>query len=64
MVALVAKHEWVRPRVREFEADDVYPAEFIDEMKKLGFFGLLALSETMCIRGGQGLAAVFERVSE
>ncbi|WP_409186989.1 acyl-CoA dehydrogenase family protein [Amycolatopsis sp. VS8301801F10] len=61
---MVAKHERVRPRVREFEADDVYPAEFIDAMRKLGFFGLLAPAETMSIGGGQGFAAVFERVSE
>lgn len=37
--------ERVRPRVREFESDDVYPAEFIDEMKGLGFFGLLVPAE-------------------
>jgi alkylation response protein AidB-like acyl-CoA dehydrogenase len=44
IVALVADFvdDRVRPRVRDYEADDIYPAEFIDEMKKLGFFGLLA----------------------
>ena len=47
IVALVAEFvdERVRPGVREFEADDIYPAEFIEEMKKLGFFGLLAPAE-------------------
>lgn len=63
MVALVAEFvdERVRPRVREFEADDVYPAEFIDEMKKLGFFGLLAPAEY----GGVDVStACFARVTE
>lgn len=43
MVDLVAEFvdERVKPRVREFEDDDVYPEELIEEMKKLGFFGLL-----------------------
>ncbi|MFZ2511245.1 MAG: acyl-CoA dehydrogenase family protein [Gordonia sp. (in: high G+C Gram-positive bacteria)] len=35
----------VSARVREFEHDDIYPEEFIEEMKKLGFFGLLAPAE-------------------
>jgi alkylation response protein AidB-like acyl-CoA dehydrogenase len=63
MVALVAEFvdQRVRPRVREFEADDVYPAEFIDEMKKLGFFGLLAPAEY----GGVDVStACFARVTE
>ncbi|UKD57540.1 acyl-CoA dehydrogenase family protein [Amycolatopsis sp. FU40] len=63
MVALVAEFvdERVRPRVREFEADDIYPAEFIDEMKKLGFFGLLAPAEY----GGVDVStACFARVTE
>jgi alkylation response protein AidB-like acyl-CoA dehydrogenase len=63
MVALVAEFvdERVRPRVREFEADDVYPAEFIDEMKTLGFFGLLAPAE----HGGVDVStACFARVTE
>ncbi|MFD2471991.1 acyl-CoA dehydrogenase family protein [Amycolatopsis silviterrae] len=63
MVALVAEFvdERVRPRVREFEADDVYPAEFIEEMKKLGFFGLLAPAEY----GGVDVStACFARVTE
>ncbi|WP_116198734.1 acyl-CoA dehydrogenase family protein [Amycolatopsis circi] len=63
MVALVAEFvdERVRPRVREFEADDVYPAEFIDEMKNLGFFGLLAPAEY----GGVDVStACFARVTE
>ncbi|GLY67970.1 acyl-CoA dehydrogenase family protein [Amycolatopsis taiwanensis] len=43
MVRLVAEFvdDRVRPRVREFEADDIYPEEFIEMMKELGFFGLL-----------------------
>ncbi|GAA4552999.1 acyl-CoA dehydrogenase family protein [Amycolatopsis samaneae] len=63
MVALVAEFvdERVRPRVREFEEDDVYPAEFIDEMKNLGFFGLLAPAEY----GGVDVStACFARVTE
>ncbi|MFB9928510.1 acyl-CoA dehydrogenase family protein [Amycolatopsis halotolerans] len=63
MVALVAEFvdERVRPRVREFEADDIYPAEFIEEMKKLGFFGLLAPAEY----GGVDVStACFARVTE
>ncbi|MBM7365703.1 acyl-CoA dehydrogenase family protein [Gordonia hydrophobica] len=44
MVALVRDFidQRVAPRVREFEEDDVYPEEFIEQMKELGFFGLLA----------------------
>ncbi|MFD9895025.1 acyl-CoA dehydrogenase family protein [Amycolatopsis sp. NPDC059027] len=63
MVALVAEFvdERVRPRVREFEADDIYPAEFIDEMKKLGFFGLLAPAE---YGGADVSTACFARVTE
>ncbi|MFE0020639.1 acyl-CoA dehydrogenase family protein [Amycolatopsis sp. NPDC059021] len=63
MVALVAEFvdERVRPRVREFEENDVYPAELIDEMKKLGFFGLLAPAEY----GGVDVStACFARVTE
>ncbi|MFD6222332.1 acyl-CoA dehydrogenase family protein [Nocardia asteroides] len=47
MVDLVAEFvdQRVKNRVREFEEDDVYPEEFIEEMKKLGFFGLLAPAE-------------------
>ncbi|MBN9742859.1 acyl-CoA dehydrogenase [Amycolatopsis sp. A1MSW2902] len=63
MAALVAEFvdERVRPRVREFEADDIYPAEFIDEMKKLGFFGLLVPAEY----GGVDVStACFARVTE
>lgn len=63
MVALVAEFvdERVRPRVREFEQDDVYPDEFIEEMKKLGFFGLLAPAE----HGGVEVStACFARVTE
>ncbi|MGI8311889.1 acyl-CoA dehydrogenase family protein [Saccharopolyspora hattusasensis] len=63
MVALVSEFvdERVRPRVREFEEDDIYPAEFIEEMKKLGFFGLLAPADY----SGVGVStACFARVTE
>lgn len=63
MVALTARFvdERVRPRVREFEADDVYPAELVDEMKELGFFGLLVPAEF----GGTDVStACFARVTE
>jgi alkylation response protein AidB-like acyl-CoA dehydrogenase len=63
MVRLVAEFvdERVRPRVREFEADDIYPEEFIEEMKKLGFFGLLVPAE----HGGVDVStACFARVTE
>ncbi|MEU8632112.1 acyl-CoA dehydrogenase family protein [Amycolatopsis sp. NPDC048633] len=63
MVAVVAEFvdERVRPRVRDFEADDIYPAELIDEMKKLGFFGLLVPAEY----GGVDVStACFARVTE
>ncbi|GAA2786430.1 acyl-CoA dehydrogenase family protein [Saccharopolyspora taberi] len=63
IVALVREFvdERVRPRVREFEEDDLYPAEFIDEMKELGFFGLLAPTE----HGGVDVStACFARVTE
>ncbi|WP_410677018.1 acyl-CoA dehydrogenase family protein [Amycolatopsis sp. cmx-4-68] len=63
VVAVVAGFvdERVRPRVREFEEDDVYPAELIDEMKELGFFGLLAPAE----HGGVDVStACFARVTE
>ncbi len=63
MVELVAEFvdERVRPRVREFEQDDIYPAEFIEEMKQLGFFGLLAPAEY----GGVDVStACFARVTE
>jgi alkylation response protein AidB-like acyl-CoA dehydrogenase len=63
MVALVAEFvdERVRPRVREFESVDAYPEEFIEEMKKLGFFGLLVPAEY----GGVDVStACFARVTE
>ncbi|MGW5106092.1 acyl-CoA dehydrogenase family protein [Nocardia sp. NPDC004123] len=63
MIALVSEfvNERVRPRVREFEENDIYPAEFIDEMKKLGFFGLLVPAEY----GGVEIStACFARVTE
>ncbi|WP_110180348.1 acyl-CoA dehydrogenase family protein [Nocardioides solisilvae] len=63
MVRLVAEFvdDRVRPHVREYEADDVYPEEFIEEMKKLGFFGLLVPAE----HGGVDVStACFARVTE
>jgi alkylation response protein AidB-like acyl-CoA dehydrogenase len=63
MVALVSEFvdERVRPRVREFEEDDIYPADFIEEMKELGFFGLLAPAE---YGGIEVSTACFARVTE
>jgi alkylation response protein AidB-like acyl-CoA dehydrogenase len=63
VVAMVREFvdERVRPRVREFEESDTYPESFIDEMKELGFFGLLAPTE----HGGVDVStAVFARVTE
>jgi alkylation response protein AidB-like acyl-CoA dehydrogenase len=63
MVRLVADFvdQRVRPNVRKYEADDIYPEELIDEMKKLGFFGLLVPSEY----GGVDVStACFARVTE
>ncbi|OIJ25640.1 acyl-CoA dehydrogenase family protein [Nocardioides luteus] len=63
MVRLVADFvdERVRPRVREFEADDLYPEALIEEMKELGFFGLLVPAE----HGGVDVStACFARVTE
>jgi alkylation response protein AidB-like acyl-CoA dehydrogenase len=63
MVQLVAEFvdARVRPRVREFEATDTYPEEFIEDMKKLGFFGLLVPAE----HGGVDVStACFARVTE
>ncbi|MEV0149902.1 MULTISPECIES: acyl-CoA dehydrogenase family protein [unclassified Nonomuraea] len=53
--------ERVRPRVRDYEPVDKYPAEFIEEMKKLGFFGLLTPAEYGGVDVG---AACFARVTE
>ncbi|WP_143965890.1 acyl-CoA dehydrogenase family protein [Gordonia zhaorongruii] len=63
MVDLVAHFidHRVRDRVREFDEPDVYPEEFIEEMKRLGFFGLLAPAE----HGGVDVStACFARVTE
>ena len=63
MVDLVADFvdQRVAPRVREFEQDDIYPEEFIEEMKELGFFGLLAPAEF----GGVDVSTeCFSRVTE
>ncbi|HLM06226.1 MAG TPA: acyl-CoA dehydrogenase family protein [Blastococcus sp.] len=63
MVQLTAEfvNERVRPRVAEFEAEDRYPEDFIEEMKKLGFFGLLVPEE---YGGSEVSAACFARVTE
>ena len=63
LVAVVAEFvdEQVRPRVREFEEPDRYPDELIEQMKKLGFFGLLVPEE----HGGSAVStACFARVTE
>ncbi|MEW1735084.1 acyl-CoA dehydrogenase family protein [Nocardia beijingensis] len=63
MVDLVAEFvdQRVSGRVREFDENDIYPEEFIDEMKKLGFFGLLAPADY----GGVDVStACFARVTE
>lgn len=63
MVAVVRDFvdQRVSDRVREFEQDDIYPEEFIEEMKTLGFFGLLAPAEY----GGVDVStACFARVCE
>ncbi|RDI55950.1 acyl-CoA dehydrogenase family protein [Nocardia mexicana] len=63
IVALVGKFvdEKVRPRVREFEADDIYPGELIDEMKQLGCFGLLVPAR---FGGIEVSTACFARITE
>ena len=63
MIGMVAEFvdKGVRPRVREFEANDTYPEEFIEQMKELGFFGLLVSAE----HGGVDVStACFARVTE
>ncbi|MGO3327123.1 acyl-CoA dehydrogenase family protein [Gordonia sp. (in: high G+C Gram-positive bacteria)] len=63
MVALVADFtdKRVRGNVREFDEPDVYPEGFIEEMKALGFFGLLAPAEF----GGVDVStACFAQVTE
>ncbi|RBY82892.1 acyl-CoA dehydrogenase [Geodermatophilus sp. TF02-6] len=63
MVDLTARFvdERVRPRVAEFEAEDRYPEEFVEEMKILGCFGLLVPEE----HGGADVStACFARVTE
>ncbi|GAB3710680.1 acyl-CoA dehydrogenase family protein [Nocardiopsis nanhaiensis] len=51
----------VRHRVRDFEPTDTYPEEFIEEMKKLGIFGLLVPEEHGGVEVG---AACFARITE
>lgn len=63
MVELVSEFvdQRVRPRVRDYEQDDIYPEEFIEEMKRLGFFGLLVPTQY----GGVDVStACFARVTE
>ncbi len=53
--------EKVKPGVRELEESDTYPEAFIEEMKRLGFFGMLAPAEF----GGVDVSmAAFARVTE
>jgi alkylation response protein AidB-like acyl-CoA dehydrogenase len=63
MIALVREFvdDRVKPDVRQFEETDTYPEAFIEEMKKLGFFGLLVPAE----HGGVDIStAAFARVTE
>lgn len=51
----------IRPRVRDFEQQDLYPEPLIDEMKELGFFGMLVPEA----HGGIALSApAFAAVTE
>jgi alkylation response protein AidB-like acyl-CoA dehydrogenase len=63
IVALVRAFvdERVRPGVRELEQDDTYPEAFIEEMRGLGFFGLLVPAE---LGGVDVSTSVFARVTE
>lgn len=56
VVALVARFvdERVRPVVRDFEQEDLYPEGLIEQMKELGIFGLAIPAEY----GGSGVSAV------
>jgi alkylation response protein AidB-like acyl-CoA dehydrogenase len=54
----------VKPHVHEFDHDDIYPTEIVEEMKQLGLFGCI-ISEDY---GGLGLstttyARIIERIS-
>ncbi|MGJ9422865.1 acyl-CoA dehydrogenase family protein [Aeromicrobium sp. CF3.5] len=63
MVRLVTEFvdDRVRPAVRELESTDTYPEDLIEEMKKLGFFGLLIPAE----HGGVDVSTTcFARVTE
>lgn len=63
VVALVREFvdERVKPGVRKYEEPDEYPDEFIEEMKRLGFFSLLVPGEY----GGVDVStAAFARVTE
>jgi alkylation response protein AidB-like acyl-CoA dehydrogenase len=63
MIALVREFvdDSVKPNVRDFEEADTYPESFIEEMKKLGFFGLLVPADY----GGVDVStAAFARVTE
>ncbi len=51
----------VKPRVRELEESDTYPEAFIEEMKQLGFFGLVVPAAY----GGVDVGTVaFARITE
>jgi alkylation response protein AidB-like acyl-CoA dehydrogenase len=61
LVALVAEFvdEKVRGHVREYEQDDRYPEPLIEQMKELGFFGMLVPAEYGGIDlSGQAFASV------
>jgi alkylation response protein AidB-like acyl-CoA dehydrogenase len=63
LVAMVAEFvdERVRGHVREYEEDDIYPEPLIEQMKELGFFGMLVPAEY----GGIDLSCpAFARVTE
>jgi alkylation response protein AidB-like acyl-CoA dehydrogenase len=66
LVAMVAQFvdRDVRPVVRNFEHDDVYPRELIDRMKELGFFGMLVPTDYGGIAlSTSGFAAVTEELA-
>ena len=63
MIDLVAQwvDERVRPDVRELEAANTYPEQWIDEMKEMGIYGLLVPSQ---YGGVEVSTECFARVTE
>lgn len=56
--------ERIRPHVRDFEADDLYPEPMIEAMKELGFFGMLVPEEFGGIAlSSPGFATVTEELA-